>query len=110
AHNDKIAHFVAYAGLAFLLTSAVLVTQPFRWRLLIYVLLVIAVYGAFDELTQIPVGRTADIQDWIADCVGATIGMSAALAIGMIWNRMRSGSSPVADASSVGRQNEKPAE
>ena len=43
------------------------------------VLMVVAVYGAADELLQIPVGRHADLYDWLADCAGALIGL------GLLW-------------------------
>lgn len=75
--GDKLAHFGAYAILAFVLrldqrlygrTSA-------AWGALL--LVIIALYGAFDELLQIPVGRTADVWDWYADMLGAIVGLAA---------------------------------
>lgn len=42
---------------------------------LIAVFAVLAVYAAIDELTQIPVGRTGSVNDWLADVVGAAIGL-----------------------------------
>jgi hypothetical protein len=32
-------------------------------------------YGAMDELTQIPVGRTADWKDFLADVIGVVFGL-----------------------------------
>ncbi|MEM9659906.1 MAG: VanZ family protein [Planctomycetota bacterium] len=34
-------------------------------------------YAAFDEYTQIPVGRTCDMLDWVADVVGILCGIVA---------------------------------
>jgi len=37
--------------------------------------LVLATYGAVDELLQIPVGRTCDIADWVFDLLGGSLGV-----------------------------------
>jgi VanZ family protein len=42
------------------------------------VLLILALYGAFDEQTQKLVGRHCDLRDWFADMAGA------ALAVGLM--------------------------
>ena len=55
------------------------------------VICVAAMYGAFDELTQLLVPRrTADLRDWAADVVGATLGVAAFL-IGwrLVYGRAR---------------------
>jgi VanZ family protein len=74
--GDKLIHLLAY----FVLTICVLC----GWELTIdglqpkhyfAVWLVGTVYGAFDEITQIPVGRFCDIHDWIADVAGILIGL-----------------------------------
>ena len=87
-NSDKLQHFVAYAGLAFLLTTAWRLKREFRWRELLGVLLVVTVYGALDEVTQAYVGRTMDIRDWIADCLGATTGIVAALSVYEVARRV----------------------
>lgn len=73
---DKAAHVVAYAGLSFLL--ACVLSRPDRSaiRLCVAVLAMALFYGAADELIQalIP-GRTADWKDWLADVLGAVIGL-----------------------------------
>lgn len=38
--------------------------------------LVGTLYGAFDEITQIPVGRHADVRDWISDIAGIVLGLT----------------------------------
>ena len=55
---------------------------PLGWRQLCAVWALIVLYGAVDEVTQIPVGRNANLSDWLADAAGATVG----LAIFQIWN------------------------
>lgn len=73
--SDKTLHFLAYGGLGALLAASLrllgLVPRHSVWVALI----VAAMYGVLDELGQIPVpGRTAELGDWIADVIGATIG------------------------------------
>ncbi len=74
--NDKLLHTVAFTGLSFLAAWAIPTrpSKPFKNVLLAVVACV--VYAIFDELSQIPVGRTADFRDFVADCVGISIGTS----------------------------------
>jgi VanZ family protein len=68
---DKFVHCGAYAGLVFLARWAFLGrdwSNWGRWTLLL------ATYGAIDEITQIPVNRTCDPFDWTADVVGLLLG------------------------------------
>jgi len=73
---DKVEHCSAYAGLTVLL-CAVGATWVFGpARLYGSVFGTVALYGAFDELTQVFVpGRSADLRDWAADLVGAGAGI-----------------------------------
>lgn len=66
--SDKVLHFGGYFGLAALLAAT------FRRRPLWTVVAVAAVYGAVDEITQPPFGRTADVWDWVAGVAGAVLG------------------------------------
>lgn len=86
--SDKVCHFVGYA----ILTLSVLV----GWELTIGVLkpkhyfavwLVGTMYGAFDEITQVPVGRECDVNDWAFDVLGIVAGILAFrfLRRGMYW-------------------------
>ncbi|MGB7348199.1 MAG: VanZ family protein [Pirellulaceae bacterium] len=72
--NDKVKHFGAYFGLTILLCLAV--TFRCLKRRVIWVALIVATYGALDELTQqlVP-GRYADVNDFIADLGGMTKGI-----------------------------------
>ncbi len=86
-HSDKVMHLVAYAGLAFLLCWAFPkdVKKP---RAHLWAAWFVAVcYGAMDELSQIPVGRHADVWDWCADSVGALIGLLAYCVAKHLWIR-----------------------
>lgn len=75
--NDKFLHFGAYAGLAFLLAAA-LTTLRVRHGAVRLPLIISAVYGCLDELSQIPVpGRHAEFLDWVADVAGAGFGVLA---------------------------------
>jgi VanZ family protein len=74
--SDKWLHFGGYA----VLTICVLA----GWELTIGVLqpkhyfavwLAGTLYGAIDEITQIPVSRTCDVNDWAADVLGIISGL-----------------------------------
>jgi VanZ family protein len=79
---DKLFHVSAYAGLAFLLSTliaAVWSTHGSGWRgaaRYLPALLIAGLYGVLDEVSQPPVGRTADPWDWVADITGATLGLT----------------------------------
>jgi VanZ family protein len=78
--RDKVVHFAAFAGLAFL--AAVYLYSRKRgiaWTDLAIIWLLVAAYGMFDEVTQAAVGRTADPLDWLADIAGAATGLAAFL-------------------------------
>lgn len=77
-HSDKLAHFIAYAGLMFLIRSWQWTrrdpenTKPIHT--LWFAGLVIFFYSIIDELLQIPIERTADFMDAVADWIGGGIG------------------------------------
>jgi VanZ family protein len=75
--SDKSLHGGSYALLALLLAAWHGMRRKVTWSTALGMLAIIAAYGAFDELTQIPVGRHADILDWRADIVGGIIGIGA---------------------------------
>ena len=73
---DKVAHAGAFAGLAFLLTWLGRAAGIRGWKLFAGVLGLAAAYGIFDETTQALVrDRTPDVLDWLADMVGAGLGI-----------------------------------
>jgi VanZ family protein len=75
--NDKLLHFGAFAGLAFLLSWSLIGLHPTR-RATVRVIVIVVVYAALDEWTQwfVP-HRRSDIYDWWADVFGALAGMVA---------------------------------
>ena len=89
-HRDKLAHFGAFAGLAFLLCGSVACFRPMRPAYYGAILGLVACYGIIDELTQLLVSRTADPLDWVADMSGAIFGM-VIFAVGLRFFRPREG-------------------
>jgi VanZ family protein len=79
--GDKWQHFAAYGGLGFLLAARQFFGKPWVWSRAAKILGVIAVYAALDELSQIPVGRDAELFDWVADVIGAAGGIAAYAAL-----------------------------
>ncbi len=74
-HADKVLHFTAYAGLAFLLAWALPTVPRHRMINVLLAAFLAMAYGIADECLQIPVGRTADFYDWLADSFGAIFGL-----------------------------------
>lgn len=77
--GDKTEHFVAYGGLAFLMTAWLRLTRPAMRGVALLVLGVSMAYAAVDELTQPIVSRFADFGDFLADWVGAGLGTLAGM-------------------------------
>ncbi len=75
-HGDKLIHFLAFAGLAFLMSVGIGGRHP-TWRAYLVVLSACALYGGFDEFSQLFVGRHCDVWDWIADVGGTATGLLA---------------------------------
>ena len=84
-HSDKFLHAAAFAGLAFLLALVWSLRGPFGWRQFLAVLAILAVYAAFDEITQPLMQRTAEQLDWIADVSGALGGLAIYCGVRAIW-------------------------
>lgn len=72
---DKVQHFAAFSGLAFLLAWAIPAFKKNVATKMILAFLVAACYGIFDELTQGLTKRTPDLNDYYADCAGALTGV-----------------------------------
>ncbi len=73
--SDKLLHTIAFAGLAFFLAWALPTVSNRQWYNVGCAYGIGALYAGFDELSQIPVGRTADWYDFIADQFGLVIGL-----------------------------------
>lgn len=87
---DKVHHIAAFAVLTGLLAPACWLTFPTRHWLLVGVLVALAgsAWGAIDERTQEWVRREARLDDWVADVIGAFLGVLLAAGI-RAW-RLRS--------------------
>jgi VanZ family protein len=74
-NSDKLAHFGAFCGLAFLLCGSVASFRRLGPASYGAIIGLAACYGIIDELTQMLVAnRTADVLDWLADITGALVG------------------------------------
>jgi VanZ family protein len=83
ATHDKFAHIIAFGLLsAMFATTWELSAGRLNSRHLVRAWFVIALYGAFEEATQPMVGRYASFYDWLADAIGAAIGI-----IFFVWAR-----------------------
>lgn len=98
---DKILHFCGYLGLGFLLSLLIVTSAARRGESELFalrkrgylVLLVIAAYAIFDELTQLLVGRSCELLDGTADLLGALCGVL----IVAIWVAIRNDPATVAE-------------
>ncbi len=91
---DKLFHFAAYLTLTLcLLASWELSRGTLQASHYFIVWLFGTLYGIFDEVTQIPVGRTCDGYDWLADVAGIVVGLilfrvaSSLVSRLLRWNR-----------------------
>jgi hypothetical protein len=75
--SDKTMHATAYFALTFLLWCAVNPYRRVRWneRTTWVVAAAVAVYGALDEYLQGFVGRSAEMQDFLANMCGMVLAM-----------------------------------
>lgn len=74
--SDKWLHFGAYLFLTvFVLAGWELTTGRLEPKHYFAVWLAATLFGAFDEVTQTPVGRSCDANDWLADVLGVICGL-----------------------------------
>jgi len=92
-HSDKLMHFVAYAGLAFLLGLWRGVLRELTARDYAVVFAITAAYAVADELLQLipALNRTCDPIDVLADCIGSLCGLAALRAFIPIYRRFAPG-------------------
>ena len=88
--SDKLYHFVAFAGLSFLLCWAIPSSRVSWGKILVVAASIGLSYAVLDELTQqfIP-GRSCDIWDVAADAVGVLIGLVAYTIARVLVSRMK---------------------
>ena len=76
--SDKLVHLIAFAALSFPLART--------GRLgLLPVFIGASAFGGIIELIQPSFNRSADINDWVADVVGVTLGIGC----GLLYRRIR---------------------
>ena len=97
--GDKVLHFVGYAVFGVLLMGLRASLGPFQWTSVLGRAGFLACYGAFDEMTQKLVGRSADVADWCADMIGACCGLLAVVLLVKVSSRLM----PASTRSSVDR-------
>ena len=85
--GDKVLHFLGYSILGALLMGLRASLGPFRWPTVVGRAGFLACYGAFDEITQKLVGRSADVADWCADVLGACCGLLAIVLLVRVCSR-----------------------
>ena len=73
--GDKVLHFLGYSVFGALLMGLRASLGEFRWPSVVGRAGFLACYGAFDEISQKLVGRSADVADWCADVLGACFGL-----------------------------------
>lgn len=83
---DKVAHLGAFAALAVILATTWRVSAGrFGGRQLFMALTLIMLYATLEELTQPIVGRVASVWDWLADALGATLGLLLVYFLPATW-------------------------
>ena len=85
--GDKVLHFLGYSVFGALLMGLRASLGPFRWPSVVGRAGFLACYGAFDEITQKLVGRSADVADWCADVLGACCGLLAIVLLVRVCSR-----------------------
>jgi VanZ family protein len=76
--SDKHLHLGAYAVLGFALPWWSRTQHRRNQSYPVMLSLLLLAYASIDELLQVPVGRTAEWGDWLADAVGAALGLTVA--------------------------------
>ena len=86
--GDKLHHFGGYFVLSFLLGATLWQAFPSRRRVIpLLVVLAAMAYGAVDEVTQLAVGRSCELNDWFADVAGAATAGAALYLLQIIFAR-----------------------
>jgi len=75
-HGDKYLHLFAYALLGLLLSLTLAARRPFSLPVSGQAFGVLLLYAAADELLQIPVGRSCELGDLLADAAGALVAVT----------------------------------
>ncbi len=87
--SDKLVHLAAYAVLGALVGLVSSQYLRLRFGMAAVLLAGLAVHGMLDEATQPLFGRHADVADWIADILGAALGLAMFFAVSALVRRRR---------------------
>lgn len=92
--SDKTMHVMAYFVLTSLVWFAISPYEKVNWTRVKpwCVILAVVLYGAFDEWLQVHVGRTADVQDFLANLFGVVLSLGL-LSIFGFWSSLLTASS-----------------
>ena len=87
--SDKTMHVMAYFSLTFLIWCAVSPYNRAHWNAAKpwIVVLCILVYAVIDEVLQMPVGRQAEVSDFLANLFGMALAMSI-VSIFRFWSAL----------------------
>lgn len=91
---DKVLHFSANFGLAFLIAVWLSTRRHVGLQQLGWIFAVIFAYAIVDELTQPPFGRDCELLDAVADWIGGLTGLVAFLVVRSAVRRIRPASPP----------------
>jgi VanZ family protein len=89
AFTDKWQHYVAYAGLGFLLAAWRQSRRALTMQASLVLFAIAVLYGAFDEVTQPFFGRDAELLDWRSDIIGAASGIALCALILAAFDRAK---------------------
>src|SRR5436305_15149485 len=71
--SDKVEHLLAYGLLGALIFLSLQFRRPAHGAVAWQVIAIGLAYGAIDEWSQPPFGRTCDLKDWLADAAGILV-------------------------------------
>lgn len=89
--SDKLLHCLAFFGLNFLLCWAISTNKTNRFRNVWVAIGICTLYAVFDELSQLLVGRSAEVADFAADLVGTILGALTYVSLRAALTRMKTG-------------------
>ena len=87
---DKWLHFGAYGCQATLAMGTLYFTNRLGLKNVVYLTIILVIFGVFDELTQPIFSRQAELLDWVADCAGVFFGVCSAYLVIHIRGEMKS--------------------
>ena len=87
---DKWLHLVAYECQAILAMGTLYFMNRLILKNVVYLMIMLTIFGAIDELTQPIFSRQAELLDWVTDCAGVCFGVCSAYLVIHIRGEMKS--------------------